>query len=137
MPLPGALSDSTDTLAATLLDKHGSWLDKTSATHLATTYGTGCHTVVALAEQDQTLRERTTPDSPVLRAEIVHAVRNEMALRLTDVVVRRTALGAAGHPGSMSARACADILARELHWTVERASNEIEALNDFYHPIGA
>ena len=32
-------------------------------------------------------------------AEVLHVIRHEMAVHLTDIVIRRTALGAAGHPG--------------------------------------
>jgi glycerol-3-phosphate dehydrogenase len=137
VPLPGAFTETPDALAAALVDTHGHWLDKSSAAHLATAYGTDCHQIVALAAQDQMLRERVAPDTPVLRAEVVHAVRHEMALTLTDVVVRRTPLGTAGHPGSMAAQVCTDLLGRELQWTAERASSEIERLRAFYAPIGA
>jgi len=135
VPLPGAFAETPDALVATLVDTHRHWLDKSSAAHLATAYGTDCHTIVALAAQDQRLQERVTPDSPVLRAEVVHAVRHEMALTLTDVVVRRTPLGTAGHPGLIVAQVCTEILGRELHWTADRASGEIECLRAFYAPI--
>jgi glycerol-3-phosphate dehydrogenase len=137
VPLPGAFAETPDALVATLVDTHRHWLDKSSAAHLATAYGTDCHKIVALAAQDQRLQERVTPDSPVLRAEVVHAVRHEMALTLTDVVVRRTPLGTAGHPGSMVAQVCTEILGRELHWTAERASGEVEHLRAFYDPVVA
>lgn len=135
VPLPGASADGSDSLVATLVKRHGSWLDRPSAAHLAMAYGTGCERIVELAERDQTLRGRITPGSPVLRAEVVHAVRHEMACTLTDVVVRRTPLGDAGHPGSVVARTCAEILCRELPWTPERLSDEIDSLRAFYDPI--
>lgn len=134
-PLPGASAEGTASLVAPLVEKYGSWLDRPSAAHLAMVYGTGCQKIVELADRDQTLRGRMTPDSPVLRAEVVHAVRHEIALTLTDVVVRRTPLGTAGHPGSMVATSCAEILGRELHWSPERVANEIESLRTFYDPI--
>ena len=36
------------------------------------------------------------PGVATLGAEIVHVIRHEMAVRLSDVVIRRTGLGAAG-----------------------------------------
>lgn len=135
VPLPGASANGTDSLVAPLVENYGSWLDRPSAAHLAMAYGTLCQKVVELADRDQTLRGRLTPGSPVLRAEVVHAVRHEMALTLADVVVRRTPLGDAGHPGPMVARTCAEILSRELHWSPERVANEIANLRAFYDPI--
>ena len=45
-------------------------------------------------------RTRIAQDSPVIGAELVQAVRKEMALTLADAVIRRTPLGALGYPGS-------------------------------------
>ena len=39
---------------------------------------------------------------PVTGAQVLEAVRHEMAMTLEDIVVRRTGLGAAGHPGDGS-----------------------------------
>lgn len=135
VPLPGASADTTDHLVARLIETHGGWMDHPVARQLALAHGSGCHAVATLADEDSTLRERISPEVPVLRAEIVHAVRQEMALTLTDVVVRRTPLGAAGHPGPAVARTCAKILETELHWTAGRVSDETESLRSFYDPV--
>ena len=37
--------------------------------------------------------------TPAIRAEVIHAVRAEMACTLSDAVLRRTTLGSAGYPG--------------------------------------
>jgi len=134
VPLPGVPAEGA-TLVASLLQRHGNWLEEAIALELAAAHGTGGHAIAAMAEENPALRERITPSSPVLRAEIVHVVRQEMALTLTDVVARRTSLGTAGHPGSAVARACAEILRKELNWTPERVSQEIDALRAFYDPV--
>jgi glycerol-3-phosphate dehydrogenase len=135
VPLPGASAETTNQLVAGLLEKHGGWLDEPAARHLALAHGTGGHAVAALGDDDSTLRERVSLELPVLRAEIVHAVRTEMALTLTDVVVRRTPLGTAGHPGPTVAQTCAKILGTELQWSTGRVSDEMESLRRFYDPI--
>ena len=61
----------------------------------------------------------------VLRAEAAHAVREEMAVRLTDVVMRRTELGTAGHPGHEVLAQCAEIMAREAGWDGSRQDKEL------------
>jgi glycerol-3-phosphate dehydrogenase len=65
------------------------------------------------------------PGADVTRAEILYAVRSEMALTLADVVLRRTDLATGGHPGAPILRAAADIVASELGWTGERTADEI------------
>lgn len=63
--------------------------------------------------------------SAVIKAEVIHAVRNEMAHTLGDVVFRRTDLGTAGSPGEPALRECAALMASELHWDGTRVEAEL------------
>jgi glycerol-3-phosphate dehydrogenase len=103
---------------------------------LSQLYGAaGADTISALCVQDSRLAAPIGSTS-VMAAQIVHAVRSEAALTLEDAVVRRTRLGAAGHPGAEIARACAAIMAAELGWSAARVEDEIAALDRFYSWIG-
>ncbi|MCI0440880.1 MAG: glycerol-3-phosphate dehydrogenase/oxidase [Chloroflexi bacterium] len=62
------------------------------------------------------------------QAEVIHSVRNEMALRLSDVIFRRTALATFGLPDEATIRRCASIMATELGWDARRTEAEIESL---------
>lgn len=73
--------------------------------------------------------------SAVLKAEVVHAVRKEMASTLGDVVFRRTDLGTAEHPGEDALRTCAELMAPELGWNDERTRRELEAVRKAF-PLG-
>jgi len=53
-------------------------------------YGTDTDRIVTLVDHDRSLGEPLVPGLGYLRAEAVHAVTDEMALTLTDVLVRRT-----------------------------------------------
>jgi glycerol-3-phosphate dehydrogenase len=55
-----------------------------------------------------------------------------MAMRLSDIVIRRSGLGAAGHPGRDAVAACAAIAATELGWDQNRAQEEIRNVDAFY-----
>ncbi len=48
-----------------------------------------------------------------------------MVFKLSDVVFRRTDLGAGGNPGDQALRTCADIVAKELGWTADQAKREL------------
>ena len=67
-------------------------------------------------------------DSHVIKAEVVHAIRDEMAQRLSDVVFRRTDLGTGGHPGAAALRVCADVMSAEAGWSAERTAQELESV---------
>jgi len=66
---------------------------------------------------------------------IVHAIREEMAQTLVDVVVRRTGLGSAGHPGDAVASDVAGRMRAVLGWSEDRTQREIEALRNFYQVV--
>ncbi len=63
------------------------------------------------------------PDHPTR-----HAVEVEMAQTLTDVVVRRTGLGAAGYPGDLIVNGCASEMQQICGWPAEKLDSEIAAL---------
>ena len=66
--------------------------------------------------------------SETIGAQIVHAVRHEMAMKLSDVLFRRTDLGTGEDPGRDEILYCANLMAVELCWDEERVRNEVEAV---------
>jgi glycerol-3-phosphate dehydrogenase len=101
-------------------------------TRLGARYGAESARVAALALSEPALAAPVAVGADVTGAEVLHAVRHEMALTLEDVVVRRTALGAIGHPGDAAVAACASLVARELGWSADRVRDEIAAFARFY-----
>src|SRR5262249_33521440 len=91
------------------------------ATALAHNYGAAYRRVLALASERADL-SRPIVGSTTLRAEVVNAVRDEMATRLSDVVFRRTDLATGGHPGEAALAEAADLMAQELRWDERRRS---------------
>ncbi|MEW6570090.1 MAG: glycerol-3-phosphate dehydrogenase/oxidase [Nitrospirota bacterium] len=65
-------------------------------------------------------------DSLVIKAEVIHAIREEMAHKLGDVVFRRTDLGTGAFPGEQALRTCADLMANELGWDKKKIQAEFE-----------
>jgi glycerol-3-phosphate dehydrogenase len=87
---------------------------------------------------------RTRPDlgralggGAVIGAHVIEAVREEMALTLEDVVMRRTALGSSGYPGDEPVRAAAGLMQSELQWSAERVEDEVEAVRRFFGVRGS
>jgi glycerol-3-phosphate dehydrogenase len=71
----------------------------------------------------------TLGSSTVLKAEVIHAVREEMAQKLADVVFRRTDLGTGGYPGEVALMQCAELMASELGWGEDRSRQELDEAN--------
>ena len=99
-------------------------------------YGATAARVLGLHAEQPELGRPLAEGLLVTGAQVLEAVRHEMALTLEDVVVRRTGLGAAGHPGDDVVRACATFMQQELGWSPERVEDEVAAVRRFYE-IGA
>jgi glycerol-3-phosphate dehydrogenase len=95
--------------------------------HLAHNYGTLYRQVLAVSDP-----EPLGAGSPVTGGEVRYAAREEMALDLGSVVLRRTELGSAGHPGRGALERAAAILGEELSWSEDRKRAEVEAVEAFY-----
>jgi glycerol-3-phosphate dehydrogenase len=87
-------------------------------------HGSAYQDVLAYLSEDPRLVERIG-DTQVIKAEVVHAVRQEMASKLSDVVFRRTDLGTGGCPAKEDLRVCANMMAKELCWDQSRIEAEI------------
>ena len=95
--------------------------------HLARLYGTRLGAVVEVAGNPQDLLKPlgTTGD---IGAQVLFAMREEMAMRLSDVVMRRTGIGQLGDPGAEALAATANLMAAELGWDGARKQREIDSV---------
>ena len=98
------------------------------ATHLGHAYGDRMEAVCTLAGQEW--MQRLAPQHPYLEAEVVWAVREESALRVMDVLARRTRLAFLDRA---VARSCvtrvAQLMGAELGWSAaHQRTEELEAL---------
>ncbi|MGE3704931.1 MAG: FAD-dependent oxidoreductase [Vicinamibacterales bacterium] len=104
--------------------------------HLEAAYGPAAPLIATLASEQPAFAARLAPDQPVIGAQIAWAVRHEMAVTLADAVIRRTPLGAVGHPGPAALAAAAELMAVERRWTVEERAREVERVDAFYALAG-
>jgi glycerol-3-phosphate dehydrogenase len=131
-PLPGGnIGDVASTIAEARQEYDG-MLPSDTLPHLIAAYGSRYRDVLAVAANTPEWRTRISERSPVIGAELVWAVRHEMALTLGDAVIRRTSLGAMGDPGEPATTRAANIVGGELGWSEEKKRSEVEALRRFY-----
>ncbi len=128
----GGEIDNFDSFLAEAISLKKDRFSADSIRHLILNYGSGYEQVLSLAAQNSDLAEPLVSSSPISRAECLHAVRHEMALKLSDVVLRRTELGTFGHPGQESLQNCANIMAQELGWSDQRIRMEISQVESIY-----
>jgi glycerol-3-phosphate dehydrogenase len=100
--------------------------------HLVYNYGSEYHKILKYLDQEPAWGHTIADGTLILQAEVVHAIREEMAQKLADVVQRRTELGAVGLPEDAKLRVCADLMAAELGWDQARREQELDDVRAAY-----
>ena len=72
----------------------------------------------------------------VIGAEIVHAIRFEMAKSLSDIVFRRTELGSGGDPGQDAINEAATIAGKEFGWDNEEMTDQLQTVEQILRQGG-
>lgn len=88
-------------------------------------YGQECHKVFEIAQIDMRFAEVVTHDGEIL-AEVVYAIRHEMAITLNDILFRRTGIGTLGFPGDEVFSKVVNLTSELLNWDEEKKQNEIQ-----------
>jgi len=128
-PLPGAR-------AVDLAARPGDLtLDAAARAHLTSIYGSRAREVLDLARADPTLASPLCPHHRGMEAEVVHAVQNEWAQTLGDVLLRRNALGLSACQALDCLDRVADRVGTALGWDQDRRRREIEAYRQEVEPM--
>lgn len=130
-PLHGARFDRFAGLVGDVATALGTAADGPVPLHLAHNHGSAYGDVLRIADAVPRGREPIA-GSDTLRADVIHAVREEMALTLADCVLRRTDLGSGGNPGEAALAETADLMVGELGWTPERRASEVAEVRGRY-----
>ena len=116
------------------IEKNASELNKEIIRQLVYNYGTAYTKLLSHIDKTPDSCETVDANSPIVKAQVIHAVREEMAQKLTDVVFRRTGLGTVGDPGETSLQLCASTMADELGWDTQRTERELTEVREVFSP---
>jgi glycerol-3-phosphate dehydrogenase len=94
---------------------------------LIETYGRGYARVLDLARKLPDGTERLCPENPEIVAQLHHAVTDELAVSLQDVLLRRTGIGQSHCRGLDCAPAIGARMAEVLGWSRRRLEAELDA----------
>ena len=101
-------------------------LDRDIVERLLWRHGNRIVDVLEIAEFDPSLAAQV-PGGTYIAAEVVHAARHEGALHLDDVLARRLRISIEGEErGNLAAESVASLMARELGWSDQRRSTEVQ-----------
>lgn len=125
LPVHGGNLDDFDALERDAIETWKESIPADVMRGLVHNYGTEYGAVLTHVEEDASLGQ-TIGDTKTLRAQVVHAVREEMAMKLEDVLFRRTDLCSGGSPGKEALKICADVMAKETGVTEAQIQAEVE-----------
>ena len=123
LPLPGGETTDLEGLVKAAMDRGAR---ESTARYLVGAYGSEAAAVLNVVERDRALGQPIVVGRPEVWAEVTHAVEREMALRLSDVLIRRLHLFYATRDQALSAAAVvADRMAALLGWDAGRLQAEL------------
>ena len=96
--------------------------------HLISRYAEQSAAIVKLMAAETRLTRPLSERHPHVAAEIVHAIRHEKAVRLSDIVARRLGLGASAAGDEGVVERVATIAAEELAWDASRMNAELDGI---------
>ncbi|HEY0752811.1 MAG TPA: glycerol-3-phosphate dehydrogenase/oxidase [Ktedonobacteraceae bacterium] len=103
-------------------------LDSQILTHLSGHYGSEANEILNLVEGDSMLGTRLIADLPYIRAEVLYACRQEMALTPDDILARRTSITLEDQEqGFGIVQEVAALMAQELGWSPEQQQTMSDA----------
>ncbi|HEX4992460.1 MAG TPA: glycerol-3-phosphate dehydrogenase/oxidase, partial [Rubrobacteraceae bacterium] len=133
VPLPGGETDDFEAFAARF--KATSGLTDELSERLLKLYGVRALDVLEVAGEDPSLRMPLGPsasvESGIIGAEVLYALRRELAQTLSDVLLRRTMVGLGPTVGLDVDEAAAQVAVKHEGWSEERARNETEAYREY------
>lgn len=96
-------------------------------THLEKSYGSLASEVLDLVEKDASLGNLLIPDLPYIRAEVIHACCDEMAMTPYDVLARRTSIILEDRQRGLGILdEVATMMAKEEGWTPEQQQQLVD-----------
>ena len=136
-PLFGGNFISLQSILSDAQTRKYSGLSSLELANLVYNYGREYETILFLMDSELNHQETKTATEKMIIAQVQHAVRDEMAVTLIDVIRRRLDLGSAEYPGDELVNVCAKAMAEELNWGPDKINEEVQAVAELYTPFAS
>ncbi len=129
----GEIESFNDFLHQAILDGKTQGLTENQIHRLVYNYGSSYQNVLKYLNSSLDSQE-ILQDLALIKAEVLYAVHEEMAQKLSDVVFRRTEVGSAGDISEENLNICAKTMGEALGWSQTRIQEELKVVNSM-NPI--
>jgi glycerol-3-phosphate dehydrogenase len=137
LPFPYSPGTGMEDLRQELIGSYG--LNSALVERLTSIYGTRSREITALAASDPALAQPLAEGASAIGAEFLWSVENEMALGLSDAVIRRNMSAWNADLGRTVAEGAARIGQSHLGWGKDRAADELAEFDSYierFEPAG-
>ncbi len=133
-PIPGGSILHLDDYILGEIEKRPWGLEANQVRRLIYNYGRNYEAVLNMLDENSDWRAVVDSQEKTLWTEVAYAVRNEMAVTLSDAVRRRTELGSAVCPADETFEKVSRFMANQLDWNESKRREEVEAAKAIYTP---
>ncbi len=91
--------------------------------------------IIDIINENHETAELLSTSPPVTKAEIIYVIKNEFAVKLQDIILRRTGLGNLEIPSSGTILKIAGVVQKELNYSQNEIEKEIEKVENYYSII--
>jgi len=134
--LEGGRIDNFQDYLSKAIHRESSILESDTVDHWVRSYGTNYRRITKILPENKSHSKVSPLSDQAIYAQVIHAVREEMAIKLSDVILRRTGLGSIGKPSDSILEKSAQCMAKELGWEVDIIGLEIKEVNAIYQNHG-
>jgi glycerol-3-phosphate dehydrogenase len=127
-PVYGGRIERFDEFLADQVQRPTRGLSEELLRHLVHSYGSAYPEILGYLDTGPASDDARADMGRVIRAETRHAIRDEMAEKLGDVVFRRITDDLTGLSRSEVVTHCADVMAAEFGWSEARTQQELQAV---------
>ena len=128
----GGQIDSFENFLSSKIQEDSSRLTPDTIDHWVRSYGTEYSNILELLDDKDDQTPLSLMSEPVIRAQVEYAIREEMAVKLADVIFRRTGIGTIGLPDNSILEIIAETMASKLGWSKDKVIFEIEEVRANY-----
>ncbi len=129
-PLPGYIL-ANDSRIQEAVNKYKDVVSLTTINHLFSLYGSRANGVLALTEDQPELADQIIDELPDIKAQIVYAVRSELAQTLVDIARRRTSLAIKANYGKDLLPIITETLKQYCGWTEEKCIKAVQEYHSY------
>ena len=117
------------------LEEDSSQISPPTIDHLVRSYGSDYPSLRELIINNDGRVPMDQNSNPIIRAQVIYALNKEMAVKLSDFIMRRSGLGSTGKPEGDSLQMSADVMAVELKWDENKRVKEIDEVKTVYDQL--